>query len=142
MLNKLLIILLLSFLPACHGVDDLDRTKIEGQGFNQDLAARYRKFADREARDYDWIDAEHFAQKGLKLAKGADVEPEQPQDWAVPAATLEQLQVARGQLMELLLNPQVKDKFYELAASAQFYYDCWIEEQEENWQTERIANCR
>ena len=91
---------------------------------------------------YDWIDASYFAHKGLLAAQAEEVPPELVSDWDIsdPEAR-EELVVARGRL-EGIFDLGTRELYPVTAAHAQGRYDCWIEQQEEGWQTEHIAACR
>src|SRR5579884_1817762 len=51
------------------------------------------------------------------------------------------MEKARAELMAVL-TPDLMRASPSRAAEAQFYFDCWVEQQEENWQTDDIAYCR
>lgn len=129
-------------LSACAGqtLDNLRKAEFKGSEFQNHLAKRYQMFAEKEADQYDWVDAGHFADKGLSLAYGNMVEPEDPNMRDVPDSKLLELEVAREELV--MIVQQFHQSKPSLTADAQYYYDCWVEEQEEAWQSEEIMNCR
>ncbi|MBN9542879.1 MAG: OmpA family protein [Alphaproteobacteria bacterium] len=116
-------------------------TKIEGDDFNAELARNYLYFSESEAKQYDWPDSERFAIKGIKAAKGQDVLPEEPRKWHLTPENRVELTAAREHLMNVLTESN-KMSYPRETAKAQFYYDCWMEQQEENWQTKDIAYCK
>jgi OOP family OmpA-OmpF porin len=59
----------------------------------------------------------------------------------IPAAKQGELAAARQRLLAAL-DGGGRDRAPPLAARAQSRYDCWLEQQEENWQVEDIATCR
>lgn len=134
----------LGILSGCVGSDiDAMRTA-EGTGspFTQALTEEYRQIVLFEADEmYDWPDAGYFARKGLAAAGGEVVAPEEVANWNLEPEHAEELSAARADLVSLL-DAGARDRFPELAARAQGRYDCWIEQQEEGWQTEDIAACR
>jgi len=134
---------LLVGLAAC--ADDLQtlrETKPQGSQFTQDLAREYLRFATFEAEQmYDWPDAYHFAAKGLTAARGGEVEPEQSADWSLPRAQVKPIKQGRKRLTAMLATG-VKQGQPGTSARAQASFDCWVEQQEENWQTDHIAACR
>jgi len=113
----------------------------DAAAFDQALAGHYKTFAVSEAADYDWIDARHFAGKGGAAAQGKTPPPEDPASWRLPAAQISAIDHKRAHLM-LLLDNGWRNVDPKTAAEAQFLFDCWVEQQEENWQPRDIAACR
>lgn len=138
-----LVISLVFILSGCwrFGLDELHEAKLNGNPFQNALAKAYQKFSEDEASQYDWMDAHYFARKGLKLAKGEDVEPEKVEDWDIPETMHASMNDAR-QLLLRAVDKDLKHNDPEAAAKAYYLFDCWIEELEENWQTEHIDACR
>jgi len=136
---------LCTLLSACNTGWDLDELKSVqpcGAHFNTALAREYQDFSESEADEYDWSSSSYFARKGLAAAYGEfKVVPEYPEKWDIAADKLPELQSARKKLMNLLSEKNQK-KYPESLAHAQMLYDCWVEEQEEAWQTDHIASCR
>lgn len=124
-----------------YTLEELRRTSPSGTRFQTKLSRMYLRFAEQEEGAYDWQDSWHFADKGLMLAYGNDVEPELLENWRLDSDSLVELEKARIRVMEAL-TPQLKDGNPDQAAAIQFYFDCWVEQQEENWQTDDIAQCR
>jgi outer membrane protein OmpA-like peptidoglycan-associated protein len=98
-------------------------------------------FATQEEKEYDWFNSWHFADKGLMLAYGKDAGPEELSDWSIPDEMLPELEKARMLLMSVLTPNQMRSS-PSRAAEAQFYFDCWVEQAEEQWQQDDIAFCR
>lgn len=125
--------------------DEMDRAReIEsaGDSFDSYLAREYRDFFLFEADEmYDWIDADYFAGKALQAQGNADVQPEDPAEWAIDEAHMPELVEARRDLMAAFTQGG-KEKAPEAAAIAQVKYDCWVEQQEEGHQPTHIAACR
>ncbi len=141
--NTAAIILPLALLGACTTADltELQGTTLPDQPFQATLAAEYRSFAVWEAEQYDWPDSQHFARKGLRAAAGEMPAPEPLENWRLPAGERDALARSRRQLVALL-DGGARERAPELAARAQFLFDCWVEQQEENWQFDHIAACR
>ena len=114
-----------------------------GDSFNAALARDYRAFAVNEADVMvDWIDAEHFAQRAQMSAQGSPPAPEDPDDWLIESdQRMAELETARAALVEVL-NGGAREAAPAQAAFAQVSYDCWVEQQEEAWQTPHIVACR
>ena len=128
-------------LTSCVNLPKLKDKSFEPSNFSKELAREYLEFSDSEARQYDWIDSDFFAKKGLKAEQGKEVLPEVPSNWRTPDDKLSELIQARQVLMQAL-NPTNKSTRPVQLARAQKFYDCWVEQQEENWQPNDIASCR
>lgn len=123
-------------------VDALNEAKPVGSPFTQALAGEYKEFANSELKDmFDYPDALHFARKGLAAASGESVMPEPVSDWNLSEEHIKELSAARGRLV-VTYDLGAREVAPATAAKAQAKYDCWIEQQEENWQTEDILKCK
>jgi OOP family OmpA-OmpF porin len=109
--------------------------------FNGALATEYLALGDSEAAQADWIDSDHFAVKGLSSARGSAVAPDDVGSRVIPPPKQGELQAARQRLLAAL-DAGGRDRLPAVAARAQSRYDCWLEQQEENWQIDDIASCR
>lgn len=113
-----------------------------GTDFAQSLARDYKKFSMAEAYDRDdWFSGNHFARKAMAAGHGETVLPERVSDWDVPSQYVEELRTARSKLMTAF-SDGARRVAPEQAATAQAKYDCWIEEQDENHEWDRIRACR
>jgi OmpA-OmpF porin, OOP family len=135
-------------LAACSGfgshseIEALNEVQPVGSPFTQHLAAEYRDFANSEnSKMFDYPDAIHFARKGLAAAAGDVVMPEPISDWNLTPAHMEELGTARGRLI-VAFDLGARDIAPQLSAVAQARFDCWIEQQEENWQETDIIACK
>ena len=131
-------------LAGCIGldVDRLGNTEATGDAFTTALTDEYRALANFEAFQMeDWRDADRFARKGLAAAAGEYVAPEELSDWNVPADSVDELAQARADLLGAFAAGARENQPQE-AALAQAKFDCWIEQQEENFQQDHIAACR
>lgn len=133
---------------ACSGfgnhseIQALNEIQPVGSPFTQHLAAEYRDFANRENQEmFDYPDAIHFARKGLAAAAGDVVMPEPISDWNLTPQHMEELGTARGRLI-VAFDLGARDLAPQLSAVAQARFDCWIEQQEENWQETDIIGCK
>lgn len=140
-----LLLLLACLLPlsACstYSLQNLRQTTPKGTPFQAALAVKYLEFSENEEKDYDWSSSWHFADKGLSAAYGNDVGPEYVEEWRIPASAQDELNVARARLMQALTD-DAKANQPQDAADAVFFFDCWVEQQEEAWQEDDIAYCR
>ncbi len=123
-------------------VDALNEAQPVGSPFTQALAGEYKTFANSELNDmFDYPDALHFARKGLAAAGGDVVMPEPVSDWNLSEDHIKELNAARGRLV-VTFDLGAREIAPATAALAQAKFDCWIEQQEENWQTEEILSCK
>lgn len=135
-------------IAACSGISShseieaLNEVQPVGSPFTQSLAAEYRDYSNRENTEmFDYPDAIHFARKGLAAAAGDVVMPEPISDWNLLPAHIEELGSARGRLVNAF-DLGARDIAPQLSAVAQARFDCWIEQQEENWQEKDIIACK
>jgi len=139
--NLVAIFFALPLLVACASLDELKRVEPKGSAYSIALAKEYKDFSQSEAEQYDWADSQYFAEKGLRAAYNQPILPEETENWDLPKDLAPTLADARTQLMAIL-TPEVQTEKPELAAQAVFNFDCWVEQQEENWQSADIAACR
>lgn len=128
---------------ACFTNDlkSVEQAKSRGDAFDRALTEEYRKLARYEGEEmYDWPDAVHFARKGLLAADGGRPMPEDVAVWRVSDSRL-RLEDARKRL-SVLFARGAAERSPRLAARAQAAFDCWVEQQEEGWQTAHISACR
>ena len=132
----------LALLAGCtSNIDQVAAVKGTGSTFTQALTSEYQAYVAEEKSEYDWGNADHFAQKGLLAAGGANVEPEDLANWDIPADKQAELAAARARLMTAL-NSGARDAKPQDAARAQVRFDCWVEEQDENHEDDKIAACK
>jgi OOP family OmpA-OmpF porin len=123
-------------------LEALNEVQAVGSPFTQALTAEYRDFANREMNEmFDYPDALHFARKGLAAAGGEVVMPEPISDWNLLPHHMEELGTARARLITAF-DLGARDIAPQQSAVAQARFDCWIEQQEENWQADDIIACK
>jgi OOP family OmpA-OmpF porin len=144
-------VLAVGALAACTNatVEEARVAQPTGSPFTQALTAEYQALAAFEADEMrDWRDAERYANKALRSASGEVVLPEDPAAWDLPpdgewvlGGSMAEMQDGRARLMTAL-DGNARDSYPELAARTQARFDCWVEQQEENFQEDDIAACR
>lgn len=141
--RRLSILLLTLTTTACQGysLHELRRITPQGTPFQSVLALKYLEFASAEEKEYDWWDSMYFADKGLMAAYGKDVAPEDLATRDIAEDKRPDLEAARSALIAQLTAENLEKK-PQVAGEAQFYFDCWVEQQEEAWQVEDIDYCR
>lgn len=135
--------LLLLTLSGCINADlrALRHAPPSQDAYLKSLADYYLKFAESEARAYDWKDTAYFTDKGLKTVYGQKLEPDLPSVRGIAAGDQDAVLQARKSLMDVFTEKNQKEKPQALA-KAVFHYDCWLEQLEEGWQKEDIAACK
>lgn len=147
MMRSLVILAAVITLSACSfdKMDEakaLNETSAVGNAFTQELTQEYRDFVNQELTTYkDHADALHFSRKGLAAARGDMVMPEPITDWNLLPGHAEELSVARTRLVNVFALG-AREMQPDLSAFAQARFDCWIEEQEENFQPDNISACK
>lgn len=123
-------------------VDALNEAQAVGSPFTQRLTAEYKDFVNSEIDGMsDHADGIHFARKGLASARGDAVMPEPLSDWNIPAANMDELSVGRSRLIAMY-DLGAREMYPDVSAVAQARFDCWMEQQEENFQPEDINKCK
>lgn len=122
-------------------VDALNEAQPVGSPFTQKLTSEYKAFVNDEKGISDHADGLHFARKGLASARGDVVMPEPLGDWNVPAETMNELSLGRSRLVAVY-DLGAREVHPDVSAVAQARFDCWIENQEENFQQDEINRCK
>jgi OmpA-OmpF porin, OOP family len=123
-------------------VEALNAAQPVGSPFTQGLANEYKQYANTELKDmFDYPDALHFARKGLAAASGETVMPEPVDDWNLSKEHIKELSASRGRLI-VAFDLGGREIAPATAAKAQVKYDCWIEQQEENWESTEATGCK
>lgn len=122
-------------------VDALREAQAVGSPFTQKLTAEYRDFVNSEIDQMDHADGIHFARKGLASARGDVVMPEPLGDWNIQPANMDELSVGRSRMVAMF-DLGAREMYPDVSAVAQSRYDCWIEQQEENFQPDDINRCK
>lgn len=142
MLTRVFSLMAVLLIAACSGassnstVEALNKAQAVGSPFTKYLAAEYRDYANmKQKKMMDYADALHFARKGLASASGVVVMPEVLDDWDLGDANIVEMTPARAALVDAL-EAGGRDIAADKAAIAQARFDCWAEQQEENWKAD------
>jgi OOP family OmpA-OmpF porin len=120
----------------------LRNAELPERPFERALVQEYLALASFEADEMmDWRYAQRFTRKGLATLAGNTAAPTDPARWRIPKEHRATLANARLELT-LVLDNGARDRAPSVAAAAQTNFDCWVEQQEENWQWDHIAACR
>lgn len=135
-------------LAGCAGatydstIKDLQQAPRSGSAFDNALADEYQGLAEFEGyKMYDYTDSIYFAQKGLSAAAGKTPLPQPVSERNLTADHVGELTTAHDTLAKAL-DGGARASMPAKAARAQAMYDCWIEQQEENFQKDDIAACK
>jgi OmpA-OmpF porin, OOP family len=130
-------------LANCAGMeyDTAENSPATGNTYQRDLHDEYVKLSKSEFDQGDYTDSDNYAQKAIALSEGDHVQPEMISARDLPADKVDDLTAARVRLMTAMSVGAAEDKPMD-AAQAQANFDCWMEQQEENFQPEHIAACR
>jgi OOP family OmpA-OmpF porin len=118
-------------------LDLLNRAEAVGSPFTKTLASEYRALATRVQNEkslYSLADSQHFARKGLAAASGLVVMPETLSDWSLGDSNIAEMSGARADLVGAL-EKGGREMAPGRAAVTQVTFDCWVEQQKQNWIT-------
>ena len=126
---------------CASNLKDAQMAEATGSDFQMGLIEGYKKLASLEAAEADWQDARVFSARVLAAAGGADVMPEALSARVLPSDNMLEVEIAEARL-ETILAGGGREKAGKAAAMAQVGFDCWLQELEENFQPDDIANCK
>ena len=130
-------------LAGCGGME-LQRSQSlapPGDRFDKSLYTGYLSLAKTEYAEGDYIDSDVFAVRAAQVSDGRIVAPEDISMRALPADKVGALTDARKRLVAALVSG-AREKSPAAAANAQVMFDCWMQEQEENFQPNDVSRCR
>ena len=126
---------------AGTGLQKTQMMKPKGSSFDKGLYAGYVGLAKGEYREGDYNDSDTFAMRASASATGKGPAPEKVAMRHLPKKNVGELTKARGRLTSALAAGAA-EKAPKHASHAQVMFDCWMQEQEENFQPFDIAKCR
>jgi OOP family OmpA-OmpF porin len=130
-------------LSACAGMqlDNAKMAKSGGSAFDKGLYTGYLGLSSAEYKEGDYKDSDEFANRAIVAAGAKKVGPEALKARNLPKGKTAELANARKWMVDSF-NKGAKTKAPKAAAEAQVGFDCWMQEQEENFQPADIAACR
>lgn len=130
-------------IAGCTGQELYKAQAIDPQGsaFDQNLYHGYIGLSQAEYEEGDYRDSDAFAMRAAEAGTQGGVGPEEIDERGLPGDNIAELSDARAKLVAAL-NAGAAEANPSRAADAQVNFDCWMQEQEENWQPEDIAACR
>lgn len=130
-------------LGACATNWDVDAVGAQadkGSAFQTALHKEYVALAREERDESDWGDVAYFNDRAAAAAAGQAFGPQAIAERSLPAEMVAPMTKARDALVKALdAGAAAKPA---AAARAQAMFDCWMQEQEENFQPEDIAKCK
>lgn len=131
-------------LGACAGpglLEDARNQNVTGSEFTRALHQGYISRSQSEMDEADWPDNRRFAEKALAAGRDGDVQPDSFANRKIDSEYQSELSAARTRLMAAR-DGGGKDAAPSELAFAQTSFDCWMQEQEEDWQPDDIAACK
>jgi OOP family OmpA-OmpF porin len=130
-------------LAGCAGMELQKAQDMTPQGtaFNTSLYEGYVDLSASEFAEADYEDSDAFAERAISAGSDKLVRPEQIDQRALPDDKVGELKDARRRLT-MALSTGSAEQHPAVAANAQVMFDCWMQEQEENFQPNDIARCR
>ncbi|MBL8645435.1 MAG: OmpA family protein [Rhodospirillaceae bacterium] len=131
-------------LSACVDSNSADVVRAlpnKGAAFHQALQKDYSDLSASERTQADWADSVYYAGRARRAAGGETFPPQAVAERRIPAASVNDITEARARLMAVLTDDNRKALPVQ-ASLAQTAFDCWMEQQEENFQPEDIAACK
>jgi OOP family OmpA-OmpF porin len=139
---------LTALLVGCGGafeatslLDQAKGTSPGGDAFTQALHGEYMALGQSEYDQYDFKDAMFYLNRVVQTSGGSAPAPTQISERNLPADYVGELTAARERL-EAAFAAGAKTAMPAEAARAQSQFDCWMEQQEENFQPRDIAACK
>ena len=151
-LLKSVTLLTLLLLAGCSNVDDNHHHHshdYEPEGLYQEdyssfyyyLYEGYLGLAKQEDNENDVDDFELFSDKAQRVKDGRIVDPQHLNMRRLPEKNVQELREARQRLLTAFYQGS-KEKLPKESAYAQVMFDCWMQEQEENFQQHDIDVCK
>jgi len=133
----------MALLSGCagFGLGEAEMTAPQGNAHDRALQSGYLELSRSEFNEGDYRDSDSFAERSMAAARGESVPPEAISDRELPADRTGTLTAARNRLATALAGGAAQRDPAQ-AAEAQVAFDCWMQEQEENFQPDDIAACQ
>jgi len=122
-------------------VDEVKNLPKPAGEFESALFDEYVRLGAAERAEADWNDTTFFLNRARRLSQGRYKEPTNIDARDMPADALAEVTDARRRLMIALSSTRIWRQPVE-SAQAQASFDCWMQEREENFQTDDISSCR
>ncbi len=144
-----LVVLLFSFITSCGGARKIDQLSARQSSlksradYNSYLALEYLEFSKNLIKANQQKVAEHFIDKGLAVANGQNVVPENPLVWGADSLQMEEFVMMQKRLEAVLNTPQLKNEMPIQLAHLTYLYDCFASrEVKEVFKVSNLAQCK
>lgn len=117
------------------------KVSVETDEYGKTLYGGYMELSESEYHKGDYGDSDIFAERAMAAARNDPTEPEQIEARDLRAELLNELSSARRRVVVAKFRGAKGTAPVDLADS-QVSYECWMEEQEEDFQADDIAACR
>ena len=143
---KHIIFILVSLLvSACGGLQlerlDNQAPAAEINPYHAALFSEYIAFAQNEYDEGDYLDSDAFALKARSSLGNGQIGPDAPTSRDIPRMAMGELGAVFRSLTLMLQQGGDRAAPIQMARAVS-HYDCWLQEQEENFQPDDIARCR
>lgn len=112
-----------------------------GDTFSVELYHGYLDLAEFEYSEGDYVDSDHFSRQAVQSAAGRAPEPKDIGGRDMPPDYQGEAVASRARLMRALAKGG-RTRWPREAARSQLMFDCWMQEQEEDFQITHIDACR
>jgi len=132
-------------LGGCSGIEyQLARqAEPKSDSYDAQLSRQYLQLSRNEYNEGDYRNSDYFARRSIAASEGRRFGPEEPRLRRLPPSVKPQANEGYQRLVAAQAAGAI-DKVPAPTAHAQTMFDCWLQEQEEDWsfQQEQIAFCR
>lgn len=130
-------------LAACGTqLQQAEKSSPQGSQFDNRLYTEYVDLSKWEYSQGDYTDSDKYARRAMASGGGTAPQPEEIAMRRLPGDKVGELTQARDRLNSALSNPKSRSGYPNESAKAQAMFDCWMEQQEENFQPTHIERCR
>ncbi|MBL6621219.1 MAG: OmpA family protein [Rickettsiales bacterium] len=142
-MKKLLLLTLILYSCTYETILDKKTKQIKTSNFYNALAIGYNNLSRREREQYDWIASNYFAKKGLKSINRENIKPDHPNTRSISNNFYKnEIISAYNALISIIEDNNIKKNYPLQSARIIILYDYWLEQLEENWQSDEILRFR
>ena len=141
--SMILTVTMVAMVAGCAGMElqKAEKQTPAGSNFQNDLYDGYIDLSSSEYAEGDYRDSDYFARKAMTSGSGEAVQPTMIEARDLPSDKQDVLTTSRLRLMAAMAAGAANKAPVD-AARAQVMFDCWMQEQEENFQLDDIEACR
>ncbi|MEX2453131.1 MAG: OmpA family protein [Rhodospirillaceae bacterium] len=141
--NLVIAVAMAAIVSACGGMElqKAEKASPSGDAFSKALYGEYVQLSKTEYSEGDYEDSDMFAMRAIAAADGSPPAPEEVASRNQIPAAAKALGEARSRLVAAF-GAGSRANMAAPSAKAQAMYECWAQEQEENFQPDHIDACR